>query len=441
MKLLLISLGCDKNLVDSEHMLSLLAADGIELTQEEEEAEIIIVNSCCFISDAMEESIQTVIDMGKLKQTAHLKYLLLTGCLAERYAEEIKKELPEVDAIVGTNSYGSIVEALHQVMEGEKPCILREQSFLPDISQSGRLLSTGGHYAHLKIAEGCDKRCTYCVIPSIRGSYRSYPIHMLLDEAEQLAKQGVQELILVAQETTLYGVDLYRRKSLPKLLEQLSELEGIRWIRLQYCYPEEIDEELIEAMARNPKVCHYIDMPIQHADDEILHRMGRKTSRQDICDKVRKLREAMPDICIRTTLICGFPGETDEAHEELLDFVSEMKFDRLGCFAYSRQEGTPAATFSHQVPEEKKQLWIEEIMERQQQISSDKNREWIGKTMEVFVEGRIVEEDVYVARSYRDAPDVDGMVFVSSPRELISGEFVTVRITGSSEYDLIGELL
>ena len=441
MKVLLISLGCDKNLVDSEHMLSLLAKDGFVLTQEETEAEAAIVNTCCFISDAMEESIQTLIDIGRLKETANLRYLIVAGCLAERYADEIKNELPEVDAVVGTNAFGSIAEILHQLEAGEHPRLLRPHDFLPDLSEMGRSLPSGGYYAYLKIAEGCDKRCSYCVIPSIRGPYRSYPLHMLVDETAELARQGVRELILVAQETARYGMDLYHKKSLPKLLSMLSEIEEIRWIRLLYCYPEEIDDALIDAMASNPKVCHYIDMPIQHADDGILRRMGRNTTREDIVTTIGKLRKAIPDICIRTTLICGFPGETQKEHEALLSFVSQQRFDRLGCFTYSRQEGTRAAELPDQVPEEIKRRRMEEIMKAQQKCSEEKQRTFVGQEMEVIVEGILEDEDVYVGRSYRDAPDVDGMVFFSSPYELLSGAFVTVRITASSEYDLIGELL
>ncbi|MDD6193671.1 MAG: 30S ribosomal protein S12 methylthiotransferase RimO [Lachnospiraceae bacterium] len=440
MKLLFISLGCDKNLVDTEHMLAMLTADGITLTNDEQEAEIIVVNSCCFINDAMEESIQTLIDMGQLKETGVLKYLIVTGCLAQRYQQEIKKDLPEVDAIVGTNSYDEIVNTIHHLVAGESGDVKKSLSGLPN-NYAGRLLTTGGHFAHLKIAEGCNKHCTYCVIPSIRGEFRSVPIEQLLEEATVLAGQGVQELILVAQETTLYGVDLYGEKRLPELLNRLSDISGIRWIRLQYCYPEEITTELIDTMASNPKVCHYIDMPIQHANDWILGRMGRKTSSADIRSKVQALRNAMPDICIRTTLICGFPGETEQMHQEMMDFVRELKFDRLGCFAFSPQEGTPAAEFEHQVEEEIKADWVAEIMELQQEISAGRNEDLIGETIDAFVEGHVADENAYVARTYRDAPDVDGLIFIQTDRELMTGDFVKAHITGSYEYDLIGELL
>lgn len=439
MKLLFISLGCDKNLVDTEHMLSMITQDGITITNDENEADVIVVNSCCFISDAMEESIQTLIDMGTLKETANLKALIVTGCLAQRYAAEITEQIPEVDAIIGTNSYDEIVSVIHDVLDGKKIQIEKPLSGLPE-NYAGRTLTTGGHFAHLKIAEGCDKHCTYCVIPSIRGAYRSVPMEQLIKEAEKLAQDGVKELILVAQETTLYGVDLYGKKMLPELLERLSAIEGIRWIRLQYCYPEEITEELIHTMATNSKICHYIDIPIQHANDDILKRMGRKTSQADIRHIVASLREAMPDICIRTTLICGFPGETVEAHEELKTFVADMKFDRLGCFAYSRQEGTPADTFPDQIAEEIKQTRVAEIMELQQDISAACNETYIGRTLDAFVEGKVADENVYVARTYRDAPDVDGYLFIQTTRELMTGDMVSVQVTGSYEYDLIGEL-
>ena len=439
MKLLFISLGCDKNLVDTEHMLSMITQDGITITNDENEADVIVVNSCCFISDAMEESIQTLIDMGTLKETANLKALIVTGCLAQRYAAEITEQIPEVDAIIGTNSYDEIVSVIHDVLDGKKIQIEKPLSGLPE-NYAGRTLTTGGHFAHLKIAEGCDKHCTYCVIPLIRGAYRSVPMEQILKEAEKLAQDGVKELILVAQETTLYGVDLYGKKMLPELLERLSAIEGIYWIRLQYCYPEEITEELIHTMATNPKICHYIDIPIQHANDDILKRMGRKTSQADIRHIVASLREAMHDICIRTTLICGFPGETVEAHEELKTFVSDMKFDRLGCFAYSRQEGTPADTFPDQIAEELKQTRVAEIMELQQDISAACNETYIGRTLDAFVEGKVADENVYVARTYRDAPDVDGYLFIQTTRELMTGDMVSVQVTGSYEYDLIGEL-
>ncbi len=439
MKILFVSLGCDKNLVDSEHMLAMLQREGFELTDDETEADAIVVNTCCFIHDAMEESIQTLIDLGRYKGEGSLKALVAVGCLAQRYEEEIRREIPEVDAVVGTNAYDEIVPVLRRTLEGERPTVIRPLKGLCD-DRAGRVLTTGGHYAYLKIAEGCDKRCTYCVIPQIRGDYRSVPMEQLLAEASDLVDQGVRELILVAQETTVYGQDLYGKKALPELLTRLGKLEGLRWIRLLYCYPEEITEELMGVMASNPKVCHYIDMPIQHCSDDILRRMGRRTSRHDIEEIISALRRRMPDIAIRTTLICGFPGENQVQHEELLDFIEQMQFDRLGAFPYSRQDHTPAAGFERQVPEETKQLWADEVMELQQEVSAAKNETFIGKRLEAFVEGKVADEPVYIARTYRDAPDVDGYVFISSERELVTGEFVSVDITGAYEYDLIGDL-
>ncbi len=444
MRLLFVSLGCDKNRADTEHMLAMLTKAGYELTDDESKAEVIVINSCCFISDAMEESIQTIIELGQYKQEGCLKYLVVAGCLAQRYDQEIKADLPEVDAVIGTNSFDEIVSVLADLQKSEaviEPIICKKPlTGLPDVS-AGRMISTGGHYAHLKIAEGCEKHCTYCVIPSIRGNYRSVPMEQLLAEANELANQGVSELILVAQETTLYGTDLYGKNCLPELLEQLSQIEGISWIRLQYCYPEEITSELIQTMARLPKVCNYIDMPIQHANDEILKRMGRRTSAADIRAKVAALRQSMPDIAIRTTLICGFPGETQEAHEELLAFVKEMKFDRLGCFAYSQQENTPAAGFEGQIPEEIKQQRVEEVMALQQEISSQINENFIGAKVSACVEGRIPEEGIIVARTFRDAPDIDGFLFIPSQLELATGTFIDAVITEAQDYDFIGELL
>ena len=439
MKVHFVSLGCDKNLVDSEHMLGMLLDAGYTITDDEAGADVIVVNSCCFIHDAMEESIQALIDLGRYKTEGNLKALVVTGCLAQRYEKEIREEIPEVDAVVGTSAYDEIVPAIRQALEGGHPTILKPLEGLCE-DKHGRIVTTGGHFAYLKIAEGCDKRCTYCVIPGIRGPYRSVPMERLLEEARVLAEGGVKELILVAQETTLYGADLYQEKMLPQLLNRLSEIPGIQWIRLLYCYPEEITEELIRTMAENPKVCHYIDMPIQHCSDDILRRMGRRTSKKDIKAMIAKLREAMPDITIRSTLICGFPGETAKEHEELLDFVKETEFDRLGAFPYSRQENTPAAEFEGQLPEEKKEERVSRVMELQQEISAEKNQRLVGSVLTAFVEGKVADEAVYIGRTYRDAPDVDGYVFISSPRELYTGDFVEVRITGAHEYDLIGEI-
>ena len=434
MKVLLISLGCDKNLVDSEVMLGLLNKAGHQLTNDETEA--VVVNTCAFISDAKEESINTIIEMGELKKTGKLKKLIVAGCLSQRYKDEIMKELPEIDVIIGATNYDKIVEAIGT----------DEESIVDDINYTPRpiaerIVTTNASMAYFKIAEGCNKLCTYCIIPHIRGRYRSMPMDSLIASAEKLASDGIKELVLVAQETTLYGVDLYGEKKLPELLTKLSEIEGIEWIRLLYCYPEEITDELIEVMATNPKICHYVDIPIQHSENAILKRMGRRTSREDIVELVGRLRTAMPDIAIRTTLISGFPGETQELHDGLVDFVDECEFDRLGVFAYSPEEGTPAAEYEDQVDGELATKWRDEIMELQQEISYEKNQQMIGSTQKVLIEGYLVDDDVYVGRTYRDAPGVDGIVFVSAPYELISGSFVDVKITEANEYDLTGVIV
>lgn len=436
MKVLLISLGCDKNLVDSEVMLGLLNKAGHELTNDETEAEAVVINTCAFISDAKEESINTIIEMGRLKKTGRLKKLIVAGCLSQRYKDEIMKELPEIDVIIGATNYDKIVEAIGT----DEDAIVDDINYTPK-PVSERIVTTNASMAYFKIAEGCNKLCTYCIIPHIRGRYRSIPMDRLLASAEKLAADGIKELVLVAQETTLYGVDLYGGKKLPELLTKLSDIEGIEWIRLLYCYPEEITDELISVMAENQKICHYIDIPIQHSENEILRRMGRKTSREDIVSLVSKLRTAMPDIAIRTTLISGFPGETQELHDGLVDFVDECEFDRLGVFTYSPEEGTPAASYEDQVDGELAAKWRDEIMELQQEISYEKNQELIGSIQRVLIEGYLVEDDVYVGRTYRDAPGVDGIVFVSAPYELMSGSFVDVKITEANEYDLTGVIV
>ncbi len=441
MKLLFISLGCDKNLVDSEVMLGLLKERGYEVTNEEQEADVIVINTCCFIHDAKQESIETILEMSELKKTGKLKALVVAGCLSERYKEEFRRELTEVDAVLGTTSFDKIVEAVDEALRGNGEDLFESIDYLPDTSNVERVVTTGSYMAYLKIAEGCDKHCTYCIIPSIRGRFRSVPMERLVEEATQLANNGVKELVLVAQETTLYGKDLYGEKKLPELLHRLGEIEGIEWIRLLYSYPEEITDELIETMAREPKVCHYIDMPIQHSEDNILKRMGRRTSRAQLVEVIGKLRKAMPDIAIRTTLITGFPGETEEDHEGMLAFVDEIEFDRLGVFTYSQEEDTPAATFENQVDEEVKQRRRDEIMALQQEISYERDQEMIGKQVKVLIEGYLYDEDVYVGRTYKDAPKVDGCIFVKSEEEIISGDFVDVLITGASEYDLIGEVI
>ena len=439
MKLLFISLGCDKNLVDSEVMLGELSKRGYSFTEDETEAEVIVINTCCFINDAKEESINTILEMAEYKNTGSCKALIVTGCLAQRYRQEIIDEIPEVDAVLGTTSFDHICEAVENALGGQH---LTKFSDLQKLvkSENHRILTTGGHYAHLKIAEGCDKHCTYCIIPKIRGTYRSVPMEELLEEAKYLVSQGVKELILVAQETTLYGVDLYGEKSLHKLLRELCKIHGLYWIRIQYCYPEEIYDELIQTIAEEPKICHYLDLPIQHCNDAILKRMGRRTNKQQLIDKIEQLREAIPDIALRTTLIAGFPGETAEAHEEMMQFVNDMEFDRLGCFAYSAEEDTPAAVFADQVPQELKEVWRDDIMELQSEVCADLAEDMIGSELYVMVEGKVADEPAYIGRTYKDAPGVDGYIFIQTGEALMSGDFVKVKVTGAIDYDLIGEL-
>lgn len=440
MKLLFVSLGCDKNLVDTEYMLGLLGQEGYTFTDDETEAEVIVINTCCFINDAKEESIQTILEMAEYKEQGRCKALLVTGCLAQRYREEIQKEIPQVDAILGTNSYEEIVEAVQKALKGEHYQVYKPLEGMPKV-MAGRSLTTGGHYAHLKIAEGCDKHCTYCIIPKIRGPYRSVPIEELTAQATELVEKGVKELILVAQETTLYGIDLYGKKSLHRLLDALNEIPGLVWIRIMYCYPEEIYPELIASIKGNKKVCHYLDMPIQHVNNAILKRMGRKTTQEDLREIITNLREEIPDIALRTTLICGFPGETEEAHQELMCFLNEMEFDRLGAFTYSPEEDTPAAEFPCQIAEEQKAHWQADVMELQQEVIFDKNEGLTDTKVWAMVEGKVEDEHTYVGRTYRDAPDIDGYIFINTVEELMSGDFVRVRITGALDYDLIGEIV
>lgn len=440
MNILFISLGCDKNLVDSEVMLGLLDKKGYQIVDSEEYADIIVVNTCCFIHDAKEESIQTILEMAEYKKEGKLKALIVTGCLAQRYQQEIIDEIPEVDAVLGTTSYDHIVEAVEEALAGNGHVILEDVDALPDVKEK-RLVTTGGHYAYMKIAEGCDKHCTYCIIPKLRGNYRSVPMEKLLAEAKDLADQGVKELILVAQETTVYGKDLYGEKSLHKLLRELCKISGIQWIRILYCYPEEIYDELIQTIKEENKVCHYLDLPIQHASDAVLKRMGRRTSKAQLVEIIEKLRKEIPDISLRTTLITGFPGETQEQHEELKDFVDEMEFDRLGVFTYSPEEDTPAATMTEQIPEEVKEERQAELMELQQEIAFDLAEDMVGREVLVMIEGKVADENAYVGRTYKDAPNVDGLIFINTDEELMSGDFARVRVTGALEYDLIGELI
>lgn len=440
MNILFISLGCDKNLVDSEVMLGLLDKKGYQIVDSEEDADIIVVNTCCFIHDAKEESIQTILEMAEYKKEGKLKALIVTGCLAQRYQQEIIDEIPEVDAVLGTTSYDHIVEAVEEALAGNGHVVLEDVDALPDVKEK-RLVTTGGHYAYMKIAEGCDKHCTYCIIPKLRGNYRSVPMEKLLAEAKDLADQGVKELILVAQETTVYGKDLYGEKSLHKLLRELCKISGIQWIRILYCYPEEIYDELIQTIKEENKVCHYLDLPIQHASDAVLKRMGRRTSKAQLVEIIEKLRKEIPDISLRTTLITGFPGETQEQHEELKDFVDEMEFDRLGVFTYSPEEDTPAATMADQIPEEVKEDRQAELMELQQEIAFDLAEDMVGREVLVMIEGKVADENAYVGRTYKDAPNVDGLIFINTDEELMSGDFARVRVTGALEYDLIGELI
>lgn len=440
MKILFISLGCDKNLVDTEVMLGMLASRGYEMTNDEQEADIIVINTCCFIHDAKEESIQNILEMAEYKKNGSAKALIVTGCMAERYRQEILDEIPEVDEVLGTTAYDRILDAVDAALAGQHEVMTADLDALP-LPETKRLVTTGGHFAYLKIAEGCDKHCTYCIIPKIRGNFRSVPMERLLKEAQDLAEQGVKELILVAQETTLYGKDIYGEKSLPKLLRELCKISGIRWIRILYCYPEEITDELIQVMKEEPKICHYLDLPIQHANDTILKRMGRRTSKQELIDIVQKLRKEIPDICLRTTLITGFPGETQEQHEEVMEFIDTLEFDRLGAFTYSPEEDTPAATFEDQIDEEVKEDRQADIMELQQEIAFDKAEDMIGREVLVMIEGKVADENAYVGRTYRDAPNVDGLIFINTDVELISGDFAKVKVTGALDYDLIGELM
>ena len=421
-------------------MLGMLTSRGYEITDDENEADIIVINTCCFIHDAMEESIQNILEMAEYKKTGQAKALIVAGCLAQRYRQEIFDEIPEVDEVLGTTAIDQIIRAVDQALEGKKEVILSDLNGLP-LPDTGRVVSTGGHFAYLKIAEGCDKHCTYCIIPKLRGAYRSVPMERLLKEAQELADQGVKELILVAQETTLYGKDLYGEKSLHRLVKELCKIRGIQWIRILYCYPEEITDELIQVMKEEKKVCHYLDLPIQHASDAVLKRMGRRTTKKELIHIVTKLREQIPDICLRTTLITGFPGETQEQHEELLDFVDEMEFDRLGVFTYSPEEGTPAAEMDGQIDQEVKEERQAELMELQQEVAFDKAEEMTGREMLVMIEGKVADENAYVGRTYRDAPNVDGLIFINTDEELVSGDFVRVKVTGALDYDLIGGLV
>lgn len=440
MNILFVSLGCDKNLVDSEVMLGMLKERGYTFTDDQTQADAAVVNTCCFINDAKEESIQTILELAELKKTGQLKALIVAGCLAQRYQAEIQEEIEEVDAIIGTTALEKVVETLDEVLAGKGENHLESLDKAP-LGGRERVLTTGGYFSYLKIAEGCNKHCTYCIIPKVRGEYRSVPMELLLDEARQLADKGIRELILVAQETTLYGMDLYGEKKLPELLDKLCEIEGLTWIRIMYCYPEEITQELIDVMKRQPKICHYMDIPIQSGSDRILKLMGRRTDTAQIEALVNHLREEIPDICIRTTFITGFPTETEEDFTETMEFINRMEFDRLGAFTYSPEEGTPAADMDGQVEEEVKVRRQQEMMELQQEIAFEAAENMKGRELTVMIEGKLAEDDVYVARTYKDAPSVDGYLFVNTDWSLMSGDFVKVRVTGANEYDLIGEII
>ena len=443
MNILLVSLGCDKNLCDSEAMLGLLRANNYNITNNEEDADVVVINTCSFIHDAMEESINTILEMARLKE-GRLKYLIVAGCLAERFKEEIFDELPEVDACIGTTGFDKIVEVINSLEKNEKdnniPVTCFEDIDKLVVTDTDKVITSGTFMGYLKIAEGCNKFCTYCVIPHIRGKFRSVPKENLIKEASYMASQGIKEIVLVAQETTCYGVDLYGKKCLHELVHDIALIEGIEWIRVMYCYPEEIYDELIDAFANEPKLCHYIDMPLQHSEDNVLHRMGRKTDKKAIIEIINKLRSKVPDMAIRTSLISGFPGESQSEHESLMEFLDEMELDRVGVFTYSREDGTPAAGFDNQIDEELAATWRDEIMELQQEVSLDKNLEMVGKSYKVIIEGYSPEDDVYVGRTYKDAPNVDGLVFVNCDYELISGTIVDVVITEAGPYDLIGEI-
>ena len=444
-KLFCVSLGCDKNLVDTEKMLGVAGGLGVSFTDDETEADAILINTCCFIGDAKEESVNTILEMARYKEEGKCRALIVAGCLAQRYKQEIIDEIPEVDAILGTTSYEEIRNVLTRLFGEEKEkkeehiSCFHDLKELPETAKK-RVMTTGGHYAFLKIAEGCDKRCSYCIIPYLRGPYRSVPMEQLLAEARELADNGVRELILVAQETTLYGKDLYGEKTLPKLLHELAQIPGIYWIRIQYCYPEEITDELIQTIKTEEKVCHYLDIPIQHASDRILKRMGRRTHKAELKERIGALRREIPDIALRTTFICGFPGETEEDHEELMEFVDEMEFERVGVFTYSAEEDTPAYSYPDQIPEEVKEERRADVMELQQEIAFEHCENMVGKVLDVMIEGKVADEPAYVGRTYMDAPNVDGLIFVNADEMLMSGDFVRVKVTGANEYDLIGEV-
>ena len=434
----LVSLGCSKNLVDSEMMLHKLRKKGYELVTEPGLSDVALVNTCGFIQSAKEEAIETFVELIKLKNEGRIKKIIATGCLAERYREELKKEFPEIDAVVGLGEQPDIAEILDSVLGDEE--IVRFSSKDRLEITGDRIISTLPFFAYLKIAEGCSNNCTYCAIPKIRGAFRSAPMEDIIKQAEYFADNGVTELIVIAQDTTRYGEDIYGQPKLPELLDKLCGIEKIRWIRVLYCYPERITDELIDVIAKQDKIVKYMDIPIQHCNDEILRRMNRKSRHKDLVDLMKKLRERIPDITIRTTLITGFPGETEEQFEELAEFVKEMRFDRLGCFAYSQEEGTAAAEFDDQIDDEIKQRRMDNIMESQQLISEQLCTAYQDKVVEAVVEGFDKYAECFFGRTQADAPDIDGKVFFSSETPLSVGQYVKVKITETLDYDLIGEV-
>ncbi len=438
MKIGMVSLGCPKNQTDAEIMLGILAEKGYEIVAEPQEAEAIIVNTCGFIDPAKQESIDAILEMAEYKKDGKCKILIASGCLAERYHEDIKNELPEVDAIVGAGDFDKIAEVIEKAAKGDEICLFGHQNC--EVAENlPRILTTPSYSAYLKIADGCDNNCTYCAIPMIRGHFKSRRIEDIVREAERLAESGVRELILIAQDTTRYGLDLYGEPRLDALLEKLCEIEGIHWIRVHYFYTEAITDSLIDVMAKNEKICHYIDMPIQHINNDILRRMARRTNKGEIIEKIEKIREKMPNASIRTSIIAGFPGETEEQFSELYEFVKEIRFDRMGVFAYSKEEGTPAANFEGQLEEDIKEARRDRLMILQQGISLEKNKAKIGRVLEVLCEGYDEENFMYFGRSYADSIDVDGTVYFATEDEVEIGAFVKVEILDADAYDLTGK--
>lgn len=435
----MISLGCSKNQIDAEIMLAAVAKHGYEITDDVDGADAVIINTCGFIEDAKKEAIENILDMAQLKEEGVIGKIIVTGCLAERYKEEILKEIPEVDAVVGLGSNKDIAAICDRVISGEHFETFGEKTCLP--LNGERMLTTPGYFAYIKIAEGCSNHCTYCAIPSIRGEFRSRQPEEIIKEAQDLVKSGVKELIVVAQDTSRYGEDLFEKSALPALLTSLNKIEGLEWIRVLYCYPERITDELLNAFADNEKVLNYFDIPIQHADASVLKRMNRKGDKESLLALINKIRTKMPDAVIRTTLITGFPGETDENFEALSDFVKKAQFDRLGCFAYSKEEGTPAALLPDQIDEDIKKERGEMIMEQQYRIFEKLNEQNIGKIYRTVVEGYDAYTDTYYGRTWRDAPEIDGCVNFTCGYELNEGDFVDVEIMGTNEYDLIGEVV